>query len=224
MAEILERDVALVTKDSSGNTVIEFPLTRAEMVEDLEEAVAAVTVTKAASADSATKLAEARNISLTGDATAEGSFDGSEDITLTATLVNSGVTAGAYGPSANASPAHGGNFSVPYITVDAKGRVTAASTKAITLPAAASGVSLSTNVTVTKSTQAAIAPSAPSWNSAARTTRTYFNTVAGLAAGTYTLQNLLQNLVNKSHTHSKLTVTVDCDCNCNCDCADDCGG
>ena len=49
-------------------------------------------------------------------------------------LANSGVTAGSYGPSANASPAHGGTFSVPYITFDAKGRATAASTKTITLP------------------------------------------------------------------------------------------
>lgn len=50
-------------------------------------------------------------------------------------LANSGVTAGSYGPSANASPGYSGTFSVPYITVDAKGRVTAASTKTITIPA-----------------------------------------------------------------------------------------
>lgn len=49
-------------------------------------------------------------------------------------LANSGVAAGSYGPSANASPAHGGTFSVPYITFDSKGRATAASTKTITLP------------------------------------------------------------------------------------------
>lgn len=51
-------------------------------------------------------------------------------------LATSGVTASSYGPSANTSPSHGGTFSVPYITVDNKGRVTAASTKTITLPAA----------------------------------------------------------------------------------------
>ena len=49
-------------------------------------------------------------------------------------LANSGVTAGSYGPSENATPAHGGTFSVPYVTFDAKGRATAASTKTITLP------------------------------------------------------------------------------------------
>lgn len=50
-------------------------------------------------------------------------------------LATSGATAGSYGPSANASPAHSGTFSVPYLTVDTKGRVTAISTKTITLPA-----------------------------------------------------------------------------------------
>lgn len=51
-----------------------------------------------------------------------------------ARLPTSGVTAGSYGPSANASPAHSGTFSVPYVTIDTYGRVTAASTKTITLP------------------------------------------------------------------------------------------
>ena len=58
---------------------------------------------------------------------------------VTADLPTSGATAGSYGPSANASPAHGGTFSVPYITINAKGQVTAASTKTITLPTSSSG-------------------------------------------------------------------------------------
>lgn len=49
-------------------------------------------------------------------------------------LPTSGVTTGNYGPSADSNPGHNGTFSVPYITVDAKGRVTSASTKTITLP------------------------------------------------------------------------------------------
>ena len=47
---------------------------------------------------------------------------------------NSGATAGSYGPSANASPALGGTFSVPYFTINTAGHVTAASTKTITIP------------------------------------------------------------------------------------------
>ena len=50
-------------------------------------------------------------------------------------LADSGVTATSYGPSTNATPGYSGTFNVPYITVDNKGRVTAASTKTITIPA-----------------------------------------------------------------------------------------
>lgn len=82
----------------------------------------------------AEKLETARTIGLTGDVTGSGSFDGSSDLSIAATLGDSGVTAGSYGPAANASPASGGDFQVPQITVDAKGRVTAASTRTVTLP------------------------------------------------------------------------------------------
>lgn len=44
------------------------------------------------------------------------------------------VTAGSYGPSADASPAHGGTFKVPYVQVTSQGVVTAISEKTITLP------------------------------------------------------------------------------------------
>ncbi len=46
----------------------------------------------------------------------------------------SGVTATSYGPSSNATPGHGQKFNVPYITVNAAGHITAATTKEITLP------------------------------------------------------------------------------------------
>ena len=49
-------------------------------------------------------------------------------------IANSGVTAGSYGPSANATPAYGATFNVPYVTIDATGRVTAASTKTVKIP------------------------------------------------------------------------------------------
>lgn len=55
---------------------------------------------------------------------------------------DSGVNAGSYGPTANASPAHGGTFSVPQVTVDAKGRVTGAASRTITMPAAPTASSL----------------------------------------------------------------------------------
>lgn len=76
-----------------------------------------------------------QTLTLTGDVTASASVDpNKETISIATTLANSGVTAGSYGPSANAAPVHGGTFSVPYVTVDAKGRLTSASTKTITMP------------------------------------------------------------------------------------------
>lgn len=52
-----------------------------------------------------------------------------------ARLPTSGVTAGTYGPSANASPGYGGTITVPSVTVDATGRATSAVNRTITLPA-----------------------------------------------------------------------------------------
>ncbi len=96
-------------------------------------------------ATTATTLATGRTISLTGDVTyTSGSFNGSANVTGTATLANSGVTANTYGSST----------AIPVITVDAKGRITSASTSAITvgdgtLTLGVSGVGLSGSQTFT---------------------------------------------------------------------------
>ena len=60
-------------------------------------------------AGKANKLSTARNIALAGDVTGQAAFDGSGNITITATYKNSGVVAGTYRS----------------VTVDAKGNITA---------------------------------------------------------------------------------------------------
>lgn len=92
-------------------------------------------------AGTATQLATSRNIALTGDVTGSASFNGTANANITATLANSGATAGAYGPTAAATLAFGGSINIPQFTVDAKGRVTKAAHYAIKLPAAPTSVS-----------------------------------------------------------------------------------
>jgi len=102
-------------------------------------------------AATATQFSANKSVTLTGDVT--GTASSKAGWSVATTLANSGVTAGSYGPSEAVSPAHGGTFSVPYVTVDAKGRVTAASTITVTLPADNNTDTLMTqNVSTTNST------------------------------------------------------------------------
>ncbi len=81
---------------------------------------------------SASKLATARTISLTGDATGTGTFDGSANLSIALTAKDTGVVAGTYAS----------------VTVDSKGRVTAgAALASADLPA--SGVTAGTYSSVT---------------------------------------------------------------------------
>jgi len=72
-------------------------------------------------ASTATALQTSRNISTSGDATGTVSFDGSADADIALTLADSGVTAGNVGSTTE----------VPILSIDAKGRITAASTATI---------------------------------------------------------------------------------------------
>ena len=77
-------------------------------------------------AGTATKLTTARTFAIAGDGTGSASFDGSANASIALTLANSGATAGTYGSATQVSQ----------VTIDAKGRVTAASNVAITFPVA----------------------------------------------------------------------------------------
>ena len=50
--------------------------------------------------------------------------------------------------------------------------------------------------------------------------RGQLKTNAGVAAGTYTLKDILQKLINLSHNHSYIYETYKYNCNCRCDCSD----
>lgn len=63
------------------------------------------------------------------------------------------VTAGNAGPTANATPAFGATFTVPYITYDAYGRVTGNTNRTVKIPAAPSSVTTATKATTTPNTK-----------------------------------------------------------------------
>lgn len=75
-----------------------------------------------------------------------------------------------------------------------------------------------TNITVTKSTQAALSMSHSNvTGDVSGGSMTGFNVQTGISGGTYALKNLLQQLVNKSHSHAKTSSSFNCysqSCSC----------
>ena len=77
----------------------------------------------ASTASTAAAWTTGRTITIDGDVDGSATgVDGSGDVTITTTMDSTGVSAGSYGSST----------AIPNITVDAKGRITAASTSSIT--------------------------------------------------------------------------------------------
>lgn len=83
-------------------------------------------------AKTADSFSSNKTITLTGDISGSGA--GTSGWSITTTLADSGVTAGGYGPTSSKVLSWGETFTVPYVKVDKKGRVTTAMGYGITLP------------------------------------------------------------------------------------------
>lgn len=150
---------------------------------------------------------------VTGNATAGA--DGTISISL---ALGNVATAGNVGDTINATAR---SFTVPYFTVDAKGRVTSYGKRTITV-ANATGDSMP----VTAGSHAAINPSVASVIPSNYVINTFNVNKATVGAGTYSIRTLIQTLLNMAHTHTAKAISgsnCNCNCNCDCDCGDDSG-
>jgi hypothetical protein len=146
-------------------------------------------------ATTATSLALGRTISIIGDLTyTSGSFDGTTNVTGTATLTNTTVTAGSYGSST----------AIPTFTVDSKGRLTAASTVGIT-----AGVSSLTYSSTSATNGGTISGTTLTLTAADATNPGLISTGSQTIAGAKTFNNNVTapNFLGNATTATKLAAT-----------------
>lgn len=94
-----------------------------------------ITIPSAVASTSAPGLCPKRGGTTTKFLRDDGTWAVPPDTDTVYTHPTSGVTAGSYGDSAAQTPAYGGTFKVPYITVDANGHVTGISAHTVKIPA-----------------------------------------------------------------------------------------
>ena len=183
----------------------------------LSDSVTSTSTTTAASSKAVKSAYDRASTAITNASAAKSAADAAQSAadaaqeTANAANANSGVSAASYGPSANASPAHGGTFQVPYFTVNAKGKITAASTKTVTLPAAPSVSNITGNAATATKLQTA-------------RTITVQTTTSGSGDKTEPIYN--QSGSVSFDGSGNVTISVPTlrawNCNCNCDCGDNC--
>lgn len=157
------------------------------------------------------KIARFNDIEVTGDVTGTGVVDNTGQVALKLDLPDK-VAAGTVGDTAEANLGSGATFTVPYLTVDKKGRVTDYNKRNLTLPVIKT-FDTASNIDVTGSTQTSLnnIGYSPSRGDSPGSF-SYTSVDNGISVGRYTLQGLLQQLVNKSHTHSTKTHSWNCNC------------
>ena len=155
-------------------------------------------------------------LTATGDVTGNGTANANGTISLALSNV---ATAGNVGDNVDVTAR---SFTVPYFTIDAKGRVTSYGKRTITV-ANATGDSMP----VTTGTHAAINPSASTNMPSNYVINTFNVNACTIQSGTYSMRTIIQSLVNHAHSHSAKAISgsnCNCQCQCQCECSDDSGG
>ena len=154
------------------------------------------------------------SLTAVGDVTGTGDSNANGAMSISLALSNV-TTAGNVGDNIDATAR---SFTVPYFTVDAKGRVTSYGKRTITV-ANATGDSMP----ITAGSHGAINPSAASTMPSNYVINTFNVNRSPIGSGTYSVRTMIQHLLNMAHTHSPMAIAgSNCNCNCNCDCDCDC--
>jgi hypothetical protein len=190
----ISNSATTATNSNTGNTIVS---------RDASGNFSAGTITASlnGNANTATTLATGRTIAITGDLTyTSPSFNGSTNVTAVGTLANSGVTANTY--------------TAATVTVDAKGRVTSASSNTIptvnngtlTMAVSGNGLTGSQTFTANQSTAATFTVTSTATNSNTPSTIVYRDASGNFSAGNITASNFLGNAT--SSTNSTNTTNV----------------
>ena len=146
-----DNDLFLLLKGDGGSR--QFNTIKKGSISNVASAVHAITAGSAQSAttaNTASSLTTARTISLSGEVTGTPTaFNGSTNIAISTTIANISPTptGSPAGPATNQVLTSGGTFTVPYINFNAKGQVTSAANRTMTLPASAALPPYSTTFT-----------------------------------------------------------------------------
>ena len=177
------------------------------------------------SADSVTDtltLTAGSNITLTPDTSSDNITLSAKDTTytvnsplsLSGTTIShatSGASAGSYGDSGNQTPAYGGTFKVPYITVNNTGHVTSISQHTVKIPAS-DNTDTKMNVTLGTTSKAYLVgvTTAPTSTAQALTgisdTGVYLDTTAGQLTATTFKGALSGNATSANKVNNALTI------------------
>jgi len=176
----------LVKRDASGNFT-----------------AGTITASLTGNADTATKLATARTIAFTGDATASGSFDGSANYSQAITLATVNSNTGQFG-SATA---------IPIITVNGKGLITAVSTANIATTLNITGDTGSDGISLLSETLGFVGGTGITSSVTANTVTFDIDSTVATLTGSQTLtnktisgaSNTLTNIGNSSLVNSSVT-------------------